>query len=319
MLKLELKTLGFPQLFLNGHSVDLVLRKGVALIVYLAEAHAPIARDTAATLLWPEADEAAAKARLRRTLYRIRSALEVDIIESSREKLAIAPEVELSVDAQDFEQACDNDALADAVQLYKADYLSGFALDGCAEFDDWVFYRREGLRSRLIHALERLIKASTAEGHNRAAVSAATRLVGLDPLSESAQRHLISALLLAGDRSAAERQYESCVQILRDELGVEPDRETTQLLELSQTVRETAAGAPLKSRTRYAESGGLHIAYQAIGSGPIDIVLVPGFVSHVERAWEDARCRSFLNALAEMGRPTPLLPRRTGWRSAHVT
>ena len=32
--------------------------------------------------------------------------------------------------------------------------------------------------------------------------------------------------------------------------------------------------------TKYAESGDIHVAYQATGDGPIDLVLVPGFVSH---------------------------------------
>jgi hypothetical protein len=36
----------------------------------------------------------------------------------------------------------------------------------------------------------------------------------------------------------------------------------------------------LPPRTRYAERSGLHLAYQVIGEAPLDIVLVPGFVSH---------------------------------------
>jgi pimeloyl-ACP methyl ester carboxylesterase len=44
------------------------------------------------------------------------------------------------------------------------------------------------------------------------------------------------------------------------------------------------AGA--RPRTRYARSGGAHIAYQVFGDGPIDVVLVPGFVSNVEHLWE---------------------------------
>ncbi|HEY2938028.1 MAG TPA: adenylate/guanylate cyclase domain-containing protein [Gaiellaceae bacterium] len=38
--------------------------------------------------------------------------------------------------------------------------------------------------------------------------------------------------------------------------------------------------------TRYAKSGGVNIAYQVVGDGPIDLVYVPGWVSHVELAWE---------------------------------
>ena len=32
--------------------------------------------------------------------------------------------------------------------------------------------------------------------------------------------------------------------------------------------------------TRYAKSGNVHIAYQVMGNGPLDVVLVPGFITH---------------------------------------
>src|SRR5215472_13972090 len=134
-------------------------------------------------------------------------------------------------------------------------------------------------------------------GDARAAVATATRLVGLDPLSESAQRHLIRAQLRAGDRAAAERQYEACAQLLKSDLGVAPDAQTRTLL-ATPSLEVPASGA----RTRYAERRGLHIAYQVVGTGSPDIVLVPGFVSHVERIWDEPRCRSVLTALSQMGR-----------------
>jgi len=39
-------------------------------------------------------------------------------------------------------------------------------------------------------------------------------------------------------------------------------------------------------RTKYAKNGDVHVAYQVSGEGPIDVVLVPGWVSHVELDWE---------------------------------
>src|SRR5438093_4908524 len=44
-----------------------------------------------------------------------------------------------------------------------------------------------------------------------------------------------------------------------------------------------SAGPP---DTRYARSGDVNIAYQVVGDGPVDLVYVPGWVSHVELAWE---------------------------------
>ena len=39
--------------------------------------------------------------------------------------------------------------------------------------------------------------------------------------------------------------------------------------------------------TRYARSGDIRIAYQVVGSGGLDLVWVPGFVTNLELAWED--------------------------------
>jgi hypothetical protein len=40
-----------------------------------------------------------------------------------------------------------------------------------------------------------------------------------------------------------------------------------------------------KPQTKYASIGDLSIAYQVVGDGPIDLVFVPGFMSHVELNW----------------------------------
>lgn len=301
-LNLEIKTFGLPRFFLNGQEIDLTLRKAAALLVYLADAGSPVSRELLATLLWPEANADNSRARLRRTLYKIRMAFGADIIQADREKLKFPSATKVTLDAHDFEAACNHGSFALATPLYRADYLAGFALEECAALEDWIFFRREALRSRLIQALERLIEQNFEEEDERGAILAATRLVSLDPLSESAQRSLIKAHLLAGDRAAAERQYANCVKLLRDELDVEPAAETERLLTDGGLGPAAPPEAAQAFTTRYAASADLHIAYQTIGDGPLDIVLVPGFVSHVERAWEDARCRRFLQALSDMGR-----------------
>jgi len=62
----------------------------------------------------------------------------------------------------------------------------------------------------------------------------------------------------------------------------------------------------------YAASDGLHIAYQITGQGPPDIVLVPGFISHLDLDWGDPRHAYFLHRLGEMGRLIRFDKRGTG-------
>ena len=54
--------------------------------------------------------------------------------------------------------------------------------------------------------------------------------------------------------------------------------------------------------TRYARSGDAGIAYQVVGHGPIDVVMVPGFPSHVELAWEYPRLAHFYRQLSSVCR-----------------
>ena len=54
--------------------------------------------------------------------------------------------------------------------------------------------------------------------------------------------------------------------------------------------------------TRYTKSGDIHIAYQVTGKGPLDLVYVPGFVSHLEYQWEEPRWARMLRRLASFSR-----------------
>jgi pimeloyl-ACP methyl ester carboxylesterase len=58
----------------------------------------------------------------------------------------------------------------------------------------------------------------------------------------------------------------------------------------------------METETRYADSNGLSIAYQVHGEGPLDLVFVPGFVSHVELFWDEPSVVHFLRRLTSFAR-----------------
>lgn len=64
--------------------------------------------------------------------------------------------------------------------------------------------------------------------------------------------------------------------------------------------------------TRYARSGEVNIAYQVTGDGPLDLVLVPGFVSHLDIDWEDPRYAHMLKRLSSFARLIRFDKRGTG-------
>jgi class 3 adenylate cyclase len=64
--------------------------------------------------------------------------------------------------------------------------------------------------------------------------------------------------------------------------------------------------------TRYARSGDVNIAYQVVGDGPFDLVLVLGWISNIELAWEEPHLRRFLDRLASFSRLILFDKRGTG-------
>ena len=68
----------------------------------------------------------------------------------------------------------------------------------------------------------------------------------------------------------------------------------------------------LKPETRYAKSGDISIAYQVLGSGPIDLIYVPGWVSHLEYGWEEPSLARFYRRLASFSRLILFDKRGTG-------
>lgn len=64
--------------------------------------------------------------------------------------------------------------------------------------------------------------------------------------------------------------------------------------------------------TRYAKSGDVHVAYQVFGNGPVDLVFVPGFVSHIENYWDEPNFARWLNRLASFSRVVMFDKRGTG-------
>jgi pimeloyl-ACP methyl ester carboxylesterase/DNA-binding CsgD family transcriptional regulator len=76
------------------------------------------------------------------------------------------------------------------------------------------------------------------------------------------------------------------------------------------SAQEEAVSAP--PETKYARSGDVHIAYQVIGEGPLDLVFVMGWVSHLDYFWAEPRFARFLKRLSSFSRLILFDKRGTG-------
>ncbi|MBN1657401.1 MAG: AAA family ATPase [Anaerolineae bacterium] len=250
MAKLQLFLLGPPRLERDGEPLQFDTRKIMALVAYLAVSDVPagtahVTRDSLLALLWPELEPARARAVLRRNLSLLRAALDGEWLVADRHSLSTDPAADFGLDVHEFNallSACEAHghardqvcaeclALLDrAVELYRGDFLEGFGLRDSVAFDDWQFFQAEELRTALASALERLVRGHTEMGDPELALPYARRWLALDSLHESAHRWLIRLYAATGQRSAALRQYDECVRILDEEMGVPPSTETTDL------------------------------------------------------------------------------------------
>jgi predicted ATPase len=119
--------------------------------------------------------------------------------------------------------------LSTAVELYRTDFLTGFSLSGCSDFDTWQTYQTEHLRQRLAAALDRLVEIYQSLSDYETALTYARRRLTLDPLHEPAHRALMMLYAISDQPSAALRQYAQCHDTLSTELDLAPGVETTAL------------------------------------------------------------------------------------------
>jgi DNA-binding SARP family transcriptional activator len=183
---------------------------------------------------WPDADPDAAGASLRKAVHFARRALgSHDLIDVSNDIVALAPDVELVIDVENFETATkaalrsgDSRAFAHAADLY-----GGMLLPDDL-FVEWLDTPRAQLQQRYSDLLR--------------AGNLWQRLIALDPADEQAQCALMQAALDAGNRVEAIRQFNQLRDNLHAELGVGPSAATIALYEKALALSGTETVSPVE-------------------------------------------------------------------------
>jgi len=221
-------------------------KKAQALLAYLAlQKGRAIPREQLATLLWGNSATEQARQSLRQCLAALRSVLGAKAAEwivADTASVLLAPCELLAIDVDAFEAACPSSAVADmerASALYRDELLTGLQIP-VEPFNDWLTLERQRLFSLRLDLLQRLAVAKAEGSDMEGAIGAARHIAALDPLREEGHRLLMRLLASSGNRSAALKQHERCVQILRDELGIAPDAETERLAEAIRAGRSMA-------------------------------------------------------------------------------
>lgn len=248
--ELRIEMLGPLQVTVEGKGVEFRTDAERALLVYLA-AHpgAPQRRDTLAGLLSPDRADQEALTYLRNRLTRLRAALGDHAttppwLEIDRKEIALRTGDDIEIDLIQFEQILGEveahahrrlagcpvclARLQEAVDLVRGELLAGLNFPSDM-WESWLMAQREHYLQRTLEAMTWLREARLERGEWEALLDVAQRQLTLEPWLEAAHRALMQAHYHLGDRNAALAQYERCQQVLREELGVEPEVETRQL------------------------------------------------------------------------------------------
>ncbi|HEV7997308.1 MAG TPA: BTAD domain-containing putative transcriptional regulator [Stellaceae bacterium] len=209
-----------------------VPRKARALLAYMAaQGGRAVSRERLSDLLWPYQGSDQARHSLRNCLLELRKALAPAAGRHLATEFANCRLQAIDVDIEHFERLARSPSRAEllaAAELYRGEFLADFVIDS-EPFQEWLAAERDRTLDLICSVLQRLTALQDEAGEHDAAIQSARRLAALDPLSEIGQRALIRAYAHAGRRPEALRQYRTCAEILKRELGVAPDAETQAL------------------------------------------------------------------------------------------
>lgn len=205
----------------------------------------PFTREVLANHLWDDISAAKGKKYLRDTLWRLQSELESQIglqldtlLIMENEWVYVHPQADIWVDVHSFEEALAvasgvkefglNDEqmhrLADAVSLYQGDLMEGW-------YQDWCILERERLQILFLTSLDRLMVCYEVRRQFEEGIICGLAGLHYDWARERTHRRLMRLYYLAGDRTAALRQYDRCRNVLKEEFDVQPEPRTTALYE----------------------------------------------------------------------------------------
>jgi DNA-binding SARP family transcriptional activator len=211
----------------------------------------PRPREALAALLWGDISTDKSKKYLRQALWHLQTALrpygdqllqvednwvqlntgseiwlDVAVLEDAFALLKDKPGWEMNAEEKDVAQA--------AAQLYRGELLEG-------SYQDWCLFERERLQNMYLAMLYKLMSYCEAANEYEAGQLYGLRILYYDRASERTHRRLMQLQYMAGDRTAALRQYERCVVALDQDLGVKPDNRTVTLY---QKIRSGEAERP---------------------------------------------------------------------------
>lgn len=216
---------GPPSLSLRGEPVAFPFKK-VEALSYILITEGGVSRTWLAQHLWPEKEEKSGAKNLRNALYQLRSIMPQSTILSNNSRISIASGKVRS----------DLDFLFDLESLGERDlkrlglpYLEGFSLEGTEEFNHWVQSKRDYFRGLYVKNLRHQAEKASLSGEDDRSVMLLTNALSIAPWDEEIAQKLMESLGHQGNLSRIVETYAALSTRLRNEMGIDPSPETTDL------------------------------------------------------------------------------------------
>ena len=231
--RLRILALGEPAILIDEQPITRWrMARSMELFFLLLDSGRPLRKEQIITALWPEEDEHITQT-LHSTIHYLRKSLGEPCIASHagsyRLDLAALYGNEVWYDAAVFQehhtrarQALENKddvaaktALDTMVSIYRGDYLQPF-------YSDWCSFQRDKLRLAYVDARNQLALIAWRGEQYEESATQWQYILAVDNCQENAHYGLMRCYMRQGKRGLALRQYQRCVETLRDELGAEP-------------------------------------------------------------------------------------------------
>jgi DNA-binding SARP family transcriptional activator len=218
-------------------------RKALSVIKCLVIYHPkPISKDILMDLLWPDADAESARRNLHQAIYSLRQTMkegapDYQHVMFENEHYFLNPKMDIWLDFVEFEeyyrrgqQMEQLKRVNEAMQAYEAAellYRGDFMVEDL--YEDLPIARRHYFWGIYLSTAYRLSQCYLKLGQIRAAIAVNQKVLERDRTHEAAHQALMKCYVLLGQRNLAVRQYQICVEILKEELNLPPSAETRDI------------------------------------------------------------------------------------------
>jgi DNA-binding SARP family transcriptional activator len=233
--------LGEVDIRVDGVNVtDKLSNKAIGLLCFLCTNKGKkFTRDRLCTFFWNNTTIENARYNLRYSLWVLRKIFnhgDCDLFISSKDSCMINPDFDYYIDVLDFNFIIENFtaeenpilALEKCKEIYNGEFLEGFYLKNCPDFNDWIFYEREKYQESYSTLLLKLAKLYSKSNMYNESILVLNEVLKINPYREDVYLELMRLHIQTNNVQAALKEYEKCEYILREELNIRPNEEVIE-------------------------------------------------------------------------------------------